>query len=105
MSSKIDQQQFENLCGFQCTGQEICDWFRCTEKELDEWCSKTYRDFKTENGKKITGFEDAFLVFRGRGKISLRRAQWQLASKSPQMAIFLGKQYLGQNDDFGDDFD
>ena len=32
------------------------------------------------------------------GKISLRRKQWQLAEKSASMAIWLGKQYLGQRD-------
>ena len=28
----------------------------------------------------------------------MRRAQWQLATKSAAMAIFLGKNYLGQSD-------
>ena len=32
------------------------------------------------------------------GFISLRRKQFELAEKSPAMAIFLGKQYLGQTD-------
>jgi hypothetical protein len=32
------------------------------------------------------------------GKISLRRKQMRLANSNPAMAIFLGKQYLGQQD-------
>ena len=32
------------------------------------------------------------------GLISLRRMQFQLAEKSAAMAIFLGKQHLGQQD-------
>ena len=33
------------------------------------------------------------------GKISLRRMQWRLAETSATMAIFLGKQYLGQKNE------
>lgn len=32
------------------------------------------------------------------GRVSLRRVQWAHAEKNPAMAIFLGKQYLGQSD-------
>lgn len=32
------------------------------------------------------------------GKVALRRKQYRLADKHPNMAIFLGKQYLGQQD-------
>lgn len=34
----------------------------------------------------------------GMGKISLRRAQFRLAEKNANMAIWLGKQYLRQTD-------
>lgn len=34
-----------------------------------------------------------------RGNVSLRRMQWKLAEKSPAMAIFLGKNFLGQRDE------
>lgn len=39
-----------------------------------------------------------FAEKRKTGKISLRRMQWRLAEKNATMAIFLGKQYLGQRD-------
>lgn len=43
-------------------------------------------------------FSEVFAQKRGAGKISLRRSQWQLAAKNASMAIWLGKQYLGQRD-------
>lgn len=86
---EIDQKQFENLCALQCTEVEIEDWFDVTDKTLNAWCKRTY-------GK---NFSEIFRIKRGRGKISLRRSQWQLAEKSASMAIWLGKQYLGQSDD------
>jgi hypothetical protein len=86
--AKIDKTEFEKLCKLQCTREEILDWFGCTEKPLLRWCQETYG----------TDFKGAFAMFRGRGKISLRRAQWDMAQSNPTMAIFLGKQYLGQSD-------
>ena len=85
---KIDKKQFENLCGLQCTLLEICDWFDIDDKTLNEWCRATYG----------TTFSEVFKIKRGKGQISLRRTQWKLAEKNPTMAIFLGKQYLGQTD-------
>ena len=86
---QIDQAQFENLCKMQCTETEICAWFNCCDETLNTWCKKTYK--KT--------FEQCFAIFREGGKISLRRSQWKLAETNPSMAIFLGKNYLGQSDD------
>lgn len=87
----IDQAQFETLCGLQCTEDEICAIFGgITDKTLTSWCRRTY-------GKT---FQEAFKVFRKRGYMSLRRIQWGLAEKSPAMAIFLGKNYLGQSDKY-----
>lgn len=85
---KIDQKQFENLCGLQCTREEICDWFEISDKTLDKWCNETYGD----------SFSVVFAQKRGKGKISLRRAQFRLAEKNATMAIWLGKQFLGQRD-------
>lgn len=85
---EIDQKQFESLCGLQCTKLEMCGYFEVTDKTLENWCQRTYKK----------GFSEVFKEKRGRGKISLRRAQFRLAEKSATMAIFLGKQYLGQKD-------
>lgn len=85
---EIDKLQFEKLCELQCTRDEICSWFDVTDKTLSKWCEKTYGE----------GFSATFDKKRGKGKIALRRKQWQLADKSAAMAIFLGKQFLGQSD-------
>ena len=84
----IDQKQFENLCGLQCTLEEVCAFFDVTDVTLNTWCKKTYG----------TTFSEVFKVKRGTGKISLRRSQFKLAEKSAAMAIWLGKQYLDQRD-------
>ena len=85
---RINKKEFEKLCSLQCTLLEICDWFDVEDDTLNLWCRNTY-------GKT---FSEVFKVKRGTGQISLRRTQWQLAQKNPSMAIFLGKQYLGQTD-------
>lgn len=85
---EIDKKQFENLCGLQCTKEEICAWFDITDKTLDAWCKRTYRQ----------SFSVIFAQKRGKGKISLRRSQFRLAEKNANMAIWLGKQYLDQKD-------
>lgn len=85
---EIDQEQFENLCGLQCTLEEICSWFDVCADTLEAWCKRTYEK----------NFSKVFAEKRGTGKISLRRMQWRLAEKNAAMAIFLGKQFLGQSD-------
>lgn len=85
---KIDKKQFEKLCSLQCTLMEICSYFNVEDDTLNLWCKKTYG----------TTFSEIFKVKRGTGQISLRRMQWQQAEKNPTMAIWLGKQYLGQRD-------
>lgn len=41
-------------------------------------------------------FAEAFKKHSGQGKIALRRNQLRLSEKSAAMAIWLGKQWLGQ---------
>ena len=81
-------REFEKLCGYQSTQHEICWWFGGTDKTLNAWCKRTYH----------MSFSEVFRQKRGMGLISLRRMQFQLAAKSAAMAIFLGKQHLGQQD-------
>lgn len=85
---EINQREFEKLCGLQCTKEEICSFFDVTDKTLDKWCKRTYK----------ASFSVVFSQKRGKGKISLRRAQWKLAENNATMAIWLGKQYLNQTD-------
>ena len=85
---EIKKDAFEKLCQMQCTEKEICGWFGVCEDTLNAWCKRTY-------GKNFT---DTYKIYSQDGLISLRRHQFKLAEKYPAMAIFLGKQYLGQSD-------
>ena len=84
----INQELFEQLCGLQCTQEEICEWFDVCTETLNAWCKRTY----------YVCFSEVFDKKRKKGKISLRRAQFRLAEKNAAMAIWLGKQYLNQRD-------
>ncbi len=85
---EINQKQFESMCALQCTKKDIANFFDCSEDTIERWCKRTYHEsFAVVFGKK-----------RIVGMISLRRSQFELAKKNATMAIWLGKQYLGQVD-------
>lgn len=85
---EIKQKQFEELCAIQCTQEEICAVLDVCHDTLDKWCHETYD----------MSFSQVFEQKRQSGKSSLRRNQWNLSKTNPTMAIWLGKQYLGQKD-------
>lgn len=85
---QIDQKTFEGLCGIQCTQGEICDFFDITDKTLTAWCKRTYGE----------SFSEVFNKKRNKGKISLRRAGFELAKKNPAVHIFYCKNFLGMSD-------
>lgn len=85
---EIDKTEFEKLCGLLCTQEEIADWFDCSVDTLERWCKREYG---------VT-FAASYKKYMGRGKIALRRYQMNLAKESAPMAIWLGKQILGQRD-------
>ena len=82
------KEQFEKLCYMLCTEAEICSFFDVTDKTLSGWCKRVYG----------CGFSDAYKKYSAGGYISIRRNQLELSKKSAAMAIWLGKQYLGQRD-------
>lgn len=84
----INEEDFKKLCEMQCTLIEIAGWFDCSEDTIERWCKRTYCET----------FADVFKKKSIKGKVSLRRTQFELAKTSAGMAIFLGKQYLGQSD-------
>ena len=85
---EIDKKIFENLCGLQCTLEEIAGVFDCSADTIERWCKREYGET----------FADTYKKHSAKGKMSLRRTQFKLAEKSAAMAIFLGKNYLGQKD-------
>jgi hypothetical protein len=86
---EISEEQFDKLCGIQCTLAEIANFFNCSEDTIENWCKRTFE----------MGFSDIYKQKRGGGRVSLRRKQMEVAmSGNVAMLIFLGKQYLGQSD-------
>lgn len=85
---EIDAKVFKNLCAIFCTLDEIAGVFDCSPDTVERWCKRELK----------MSFAEAYKKESGRGKSSLRRAQFKLAEKSAAMAIFLGKNYLGQTD-------
>ena len=85
---EIDQNNFEKLCGLMCTKEEIAGFFDVSEDTIERWVKRTYGE----------GYADVYKKHSAMGKISLRRNQFKLSQRSAVMAIFLGKNYLGQTD-------
>lgn len=79
---EIDYVMVEKLASIMCTQEEIASFLGLSVKTLqrDEEFSRVYKKAQET------------------GKMSLRRIQWKLAEKNTAMAIWLGKQYLGQTD-------
>lgn len=79
---EIDYNAVEKLASMQCTQEEIANFLELSVRTLqrDEQFCRLYKKGQDS------------------GKMSLRRTQFKLAEKSASMAIFLGKQYLGQKD-------
>lgn len=98
--AEFDKKEFVNLVGMGCTQEEISWWFRddtgkpANIDTLSRWCKRTFGENFQEYYKKNGGVAM---------KISLRKNQMRLSEKSAAMAIFLGKNYLGQKDSFESD--
>jgi hypothetical protein len=86
--TRINKDIFENLCKLHCTESEISGVFDICEDTLNTWCKETYGET----------FSDTYKKKSASGNIALRRAQFRMAENNATMAIWLGKQYLGQID-------
>jgi len=85
---EIDFEQFKGLCAIMCTEEEIACWFKCSVDTIERWCQRELK----------MSFAEAYKKYSVGGKISLRRYQMRMAEHNATMAIWLGKQYLGQTD-------
>ena len=98
---EFDLKTFQDLVGLGCSEDEICWYFRdesgkvANRDTLSRWCKRTFgqtfQEYYKQNGCMAM-------------KIRLRRNQFKLSEKSASMAIFLGKNYLGQKDTVEADF-
>jgi hypothetical protein len=79
-------EAIDGLARIQCTHKEAASFFRVSEP--------TWHAFLKRHKKAATAFEAG----RDEGLTSLRRHQFAMAENNATMAIWLGKQYLGQKD-------
>jgi hypothetical protein len=86
---EINWEEFEKLCGYQCTLEEIASWYLCSGDTIERAVRRYYKK----------DFAEVFAAKRKRGRVSLRRKQYQLAmTGNCTMLIWLGKQMLKQTD-------
>jgi len=90
---EIDWDLVKKLASLHCTNTEIYSVLECSKESIKKAC---LRDFNIPLREKL----DEWRQF---GKASLRRKQMNLADKNASMAIFLGKQMLGQKDNPAED--
>ena len=84
----LNLDELEKLCRLNCTMPEIASYFNVPLRTLED---------KYTNDKEIRNTIDKG---RNQGKLSLRRKQIQILDETNNatMAIWLGKQLLGQRD-------
>lgn len=85
---EINSNEFEKLCGLQCTLEEIAGFFDCSPDTIENWCKREYDNT----------FSEIYKKFSYGGKLTLRRNMLKLSEKSAVMAIFLAKNWLGMTD-------
>lgn len=91
----FDKKQFTDLVALGCKQEEICWFFRdetgkvANIDTLSRWCKREFGVNFQEYSK-----QNSLMAL----KIQLRRNQFELSKHSVPMAIWLGKQYLGQRE-------
>ena len=84
--AKIDLAELEKLCAMQCTDEEIAAFFGVSTKTV-------------ERRRKVQRFSDVMEQARAKGRVSVRRYLFRLASNGNVAAsIFLAKNLLGYRD-------
>lgn len=85
----LDWEKIEKLCAIHCTGEEISNILAISYETLVLAIQKKYK----------LSFPEYFAQKAARGKMSLRRRQYEAAMSGDRvMLIWLGKQYLDQKD-------
>jgi hypothetical protein len=84
----IDWTVFEQLCAIQCTQSEIASMLKIDPDTLYKRVKEHYN----------SSYSEIYKRYSESGKCSLRRYQFIQAKEKPAMAIWLGKQWLGQKE-------
>lgn len=85
---ELDWDQFKKICALQPTLEEVATFFECSSDTIERRCFEKFGE----------NFAEVYKRFSVGGKLSLRRNQMKLSEKNATMAIWLGKQWLGQDD-------
>jgi hypothetical protein len=81
--TKIDLGELEKLCATQCTDEEIAAFFSVSTRTVERRC-------------KVQRFSEVMEQARAKGRVSVRRNLFRLASNvNVAAAIFLAKNLLG----------
>ena len=84
--SKIDLVELEKLCGMQCTDEEVAAFFGVSTRTI-------------ERRRRVERFREAMERAKAKGRVSVRRNLFRLASGgNVAAAIFLAKNLLGYRD-------
>jgi hypothetical protein len=90
IEAQIDLVELEKLAAMQATDEEIGAFFGVSSRTI------------LRRRKHVPEFAEVMERGRAKGKLSMRRMQMKLLEAgNATMGVWLGKQYLGQND-FGD---
>src|SRR5574337_2035678 len=85
---QIDWTLFEQLCSIQCTQSEMASMLKVHPDTLRDHVKDHYGE----------EFSTVYIKYSETGKCSLRRNQFVLSKTNTAMAIWLGKQWLGQKE-------
>src|SRR5205814_2550079 len=87
-TAKIDLAELERLSAMQCTDEEVAAWFGVTTRTI-------------ERRRRNARFAEVMNRGKAKGRISIRRMQMKLLEQgNATMGVWLGKQLLGQRDQF-----
>ena len=85
---EIDFKVLEGLCEIHCTLADVAGFFHTSDSTIQRRCREHYD----------MTYDEVYRAYSAPGRVSLRRWQFRMAEKNPTMAIWLGKQWLGQTD-------
>ena len=92
-------QLFERACCAHLSVRNIEKLFMLGHKTINRLCKERYKD---PTGKPI-GLVEIREMLQSEKLLWLSENQFKLSETNPTMAIFLGKQYLGQKDNPGEE--
>lgn len=91
LEREIIIEDLVELIDIQCTLQEVAGFFRVSQEVIIRRCQEYF-------GLTFGELKEQVLGDGAKGKVSLRRYQLAQAKSNPVMAIWLGKNWLGQTD-------